>query len=150
MSMTKEQLRGHVPVPTPEPEPLPDTTVEVEEVPAEPEPEDDGLPKHVTEDSDGSWVYRLQYPLEPTKDDPDGTDVQKIRIPAKTYTRHVLEASRKQPKGLTDAAFHLLVAMTKVPASVMERLDLRDYEALSNARDQLHRRQQDTDSENPG
>lgn len=106
----------------------PETVSEIEDnEAAEAEP----LPDCVTEDEDGSWVFRLQHPLEPTKDDPEGKDIEKIRIPAKMYARNVREAGR-HAKSEIDAVFYLAASMTKVPAKLLDRLDARDYSTLSN------------------
>lgn len=89
------------------------------------------LPEHVTEEKDGSWLYQLQHPLEPSKDDPNGTDINKIRIPRTVYTRNVRYASRKAETAV-DVVFYLACSLTKVPPEIMDRLDARDYGVVSN------------------
>lgn len=92
---------------------------------------DDPLPACVTEEPDGSWLFRLQHPLEPKKDDPTGIEVEKIRIPVKVYARHVRDADRNG-RGSIDVMLHLAASMTGVPHRVLERLDTRDFSTLSD------------------
>lgn len=136
--VTRAQMRGTEESGT---SPLPPVSGEIREAPEiDPETADEiaaneaadafKLPTGVHEDADGSWVYTLQHPLEPTKDDPEGKDLGKVRIPATTYARNVRYASR-MAESEVEVIFFLGVSMTKVPESLFDRMDARDYSAIS-------------------
>lgn len=89
------------------------------------------LPEHV-EDCDGSWLYTLQHPLEPSKDDPKGDAIGKVRVRKRIYARDVLASARGNPTSRAEAAFNLACSLTTVPADILRRFDLRDYEVVSD------------------
>lgn len=96
-----------------------------QETPAE-ELDEDALPEHVTEEPNGDWVYRVQYPFERQKE----SDPEKIRIPSTLYVRHF----RSIPGGATqvEVVFHLAATMSGVGKDVLDRMDIRDYSVVSN------------------
>lgn len=142
MALTRQQMRGHPPVPERPVDPDADTVVDAPIVAAEPEAaesaaepnqDDDKLPDHVTENADGSWNYHLQWPLEPSKVDPEGTDISVVHIPTRVFVRHVLAASKKGVDTAVEEQFHTLCAACGVLEDVMKRVDQLDYAAITNA-----------------
>jgi hypothetical protein len=99
----------------------------------DPEPEDDVLPEHVEDEGDAGWVYHIQHPFEElrgsekvkAKDIARG--LKKVRIPARLYAKHMRDMMKSDDDSMTRQLFNLACSMTKLPESVMERMDTRDY-----------------------
>lgn len=133
---TKEQMRG-TPVPQratkalDTPQVSPATLESIEHTEAEDAADaaaGHGLPQSVTELPDGTWIFELQYPLEPAKD--SDLDPEKLRLPPQVYARHVRDADRNG-QGMVDTMLYLAAGMTGTPYRTLCRLDHRDYTVLS-------------------
>lgn len=132
--VSREQMRGHpeegggfnaaLPVSTPT---LPENPPDEPPVP-EGEKKKGRHPtdvKNVEEDGDWNFVYTLQYSLEPTKDDPEGKDIERLRFRHRVYVRDMRIASR----GETGLDTHVFLAsrLSGTPVSIFDRMDPRDY-----------------------
>lgn len=125
-------MRGHVPQeftpPVVDEEFDGDEDLEDESESDEPEKP---LPDHVTDCGD-TWVYDLQHPLEPAKDDPRGTDFAKVRVTKTIYMRHMIAAHRGGARTEYEAGFALACSMASVPTKLMQRVDVRDYKVIAS------------------
>lgn len=97
----------------------------------------DPLPEHVIEEPGGDWVYHIQHGFEPlrgaekVKKSDIANGIKKIRVPAVLYARNMRDMMQSDDDSMTRQVFNLCCSMTRVPASVLERLDHRDYTTVA-------------------
>ena len=92
------------------------------------------LPEGFEDAPDGlSVIYTLQHDPEPLASGvADMMDAPfRIRLPKKVYARHIRIATTDGEGSNAAVGFHLLVAMARVPAEWIDRLDARDFAALT-------------------
>jgi len=87
----------------------------------------------ITVESDGTWFVQLLHDPEPRVDGKPDLIVRPfaVRIPTKVWARNIREASRDAANE-GEILFHLSCSMTGTPATVMDRLDSRDYVRISS------------------
>ena len=136
--MNKASMRGHDLPPNPSTTQIPPLPQAAEPEPVEPEADEAAgprLPEGVTQDG-ATYLLELRHPLRATKDDPDGTDVRKLRFESEIYVGTTLKAAAskalKNAPGHTYAAqFALAAALCNVPEDLLERLNARDFDRVA-------------------
>jgi hypothetical protein len=107
------------------------------EVPATAVDEQEPIPEFVDEETNGDWVYHIQHGFEElrgaekVKKNDIAKGIKKIRVPAVLYARNMRDMMQSDDDSMTRQIFNLCCSMTRVPASVLERLDHRDYTTVA-------------------
>jgi hypothetical protein len=139
MALTREQMRGAPPAPQAGTFEVNTAAAEAPAVAAEPEEAEpanedpDAIPDGFVEQADGSWLYKLRFPLRPVPGaDPD-KDPTKVRLPAHVYVDDLMKAAAKNPTTAFEEIVYTLAAVTGVGDAIFRRLSEFDFRALSNA-----------------
>lgn len=119
---------------TPSDEDGPDEAEDLADPSANEVPQSSDLPEGAEEEANGVIVYTLQHPMEPRgfnkNGDPFGhDDLSKLRFRPSVYCRDIRKASAGDTR--VDVVFLLACSLCDVAPHILERIDARDYSAVS-------------------
>lgn len=130
---TRDQMRGGASVAAPSTDPEESDTLSAQLAAIDvPDIEDDEKGFEL-DNATGDWMYTLQHPPEPlgTKAADPMAPPFRIRVSSRIYGKHIRVSTTRGGGNDALTMFHLIASMCALPETWLDRLDARDYGALS-------------------